>query len=389
MTENSNHRSRLGQGLEELHTVFAAYRIDSALRGRVIVGRLWPGFGPDSPPVRAFLDRWHGSHATREGDHGWELLLFEPAQYRERWWLHALLLIVTLFSTTVAGSLLAGYSPIGFIAVPFRGSWWLPVPVEVDLGALAPGLPFGLALVLILALHEAGHYLAAKHHSISVTPPYFIPFPPYVSIIGTLGAFIRLRSPVLNRNQLLDIGVAGPLVSFVVSLPLLWWGLVNSQVMAVSKSMPTPYLVRFVSEQFWLGGSLAMSAMARLVLGFSGTGQVLVLHPVAFAGWLGLFVTALNLLPISQLDGGHILYAAVGSRQKQFAWLFFLALLPLGYLWAGWWLWAVLVFAIGRGRVWHPPVFDAEQGLTRNRALVALAAAVIFVVCFVPMPFRL
>jgi len=113
------------------------------------------------------------------------------------------------------------------------------------------------------------------------------------------------------------------------------------------------------------------------------------LHPVAFAGWLGLFVTALNLLPISQLDGGHILYAAVGSRQKQFAWLFFFALLPLGYLWAGWWLWAVLVFAIGRGRVWHPPVFDADQGLTRNRALVALAAVVIFVVCFVPMPFKL
>jgi hypothetical protein len=375
--------------LEELHKVFVAYRIDPALRGRVIVGRLWPGFDPDSPPVRAFLDRWHGSHSTREGDHGWELLLFEPARYRERWWLHALLFVVTLFSTTVAGSLLAGYTPVGFIALPLWGSWWLPVPVELDLEALVPGLPFGLALVLILALHEAGHYFAAKHHSISVTPPFFIPFPPYVSIIGTLGAFIRLRSPVLNRNQLFDVGVAGPLVSFVASLPLLGWGVLNSQVMAVSNSTPTDFLVPFASERFWLGGSLAMSAMAKLVLGFSGTGHVLVLHPVAFAGWLGLFVTALNLLPISQLDGGHILYAAVGSRQKQFAWLFFLALLPLGYLWAGWWLWAALVFAIGRGRVWHPPVFDADQGLTRRRALVAAAAAVIFIVCFVPMPFRL
>jgi len=389
VTKKSNNGSSLGQGLDELHTIFAAFRIDSALRGRVIVGRLWPGLSPDSPPVKAVLDRWHGSHGAREGDHGWELLLFEPAQYRERWWLHALLFIVTLFSTTVAGSLLAGYSPIGFMAVPTWGGWWLPVPFEVDLGALVPGLPFGLALVLVLALHEAGHYFAAKHHSISVTPPYFIPFPPYVSIIGTLGAFIRLRSPVLNRNQLLDVGVAGPLVSFVISLPLLWWGLLNSQVLAVSEPTPTPYLVQFLSEQFWLGGSLAMSSVGRLLLGFSGLEHVLVLHPVAFAGWLGLFVTALNLLPISQLDGGHILYAAVGSRQKQFAWLFFLALLPLGYLWAGWWLWAALVFAIGRGRVWHPPVFDADQGLSRGRAWVALVAAAIFAVCFVPMPFRL
>ncbi len=389
MTENLNNRSWLGQGLEGLHTILAAYRIDSALRGRVIVGRLWPGLDPSSPPVRAFLDRWRGSHALREGEHGWELLLFEPAPYRERWWLHALLLIATLFSTTVAGSLLAGFSPIAFIAVPFSGSWWLPVPVAVDLEALVPGLPFGLALVLVLTLHEAGHYFAAKHHAISVTPPYFIPFPPYVSIIGTLGAFIRLRSPVFDRNQLLDVGVGGPLASFVASLPLLWWGLINSQVVAVSQPTPTPFLVPFLSERFWLGGSLAVSALARGVLGFSGAGHVLVLHPVAFAGWLGLFVTALNLLPISQLDGGHILYAAVGSRQKRYAWLFFLALLPLGYLWAGWWLWALLVFVIGRGRVWHPPVFDAKEGLTRNRAWVAVAAAVIFVLCFVSMPFRL
>jgi len=378
-----------GQGLNDFHIVLAAYRVDKVPRGRVIVGQLWPGLDPESPTVRDYLERWSGGHSLRQGPFGWELLLFQPERRRERWWLHILLLALTLFSTTVAGSLLAGFSPVGFIAVPLVGSWWLPVPVELDAAALVPGLPFGLALVLVLALHEAGHYFAARHHSISVTPPYFIPFPPYVSIIGTLGAFIRLRSPVLSRNQLLDVGVAGPLMSFFASLPLLWWGLVNSEVVSVSSQMSSQYLVRFGSEQFWLGGSLAMSTIARFVLGLSGSSQVVALHPVAFAGWLGLFVTALNLLPISQLDGGHILYAALGARQKLLAWAFFLALLPLGYLWPGWWIWAVLVFGIGRGRMWHPPIFNAEPGLTRARAVTALAAAVIFVLCFVPVPFWL
>lgn len=389
MTQNLNNSAAVGQGLADLYTIFVAYRVDSVLGGRVITGRLFPGFDPDSPTVRDFLDRWPGSSSARRAAQGWELLLFQPSAHRERWWLHAVLLLLTIFSTTVAGSLLAGYAPIGFAVLPVFGTWWLPVPVAIDVGALVPGLPFGLALVLILALHEAGHYVAAKHHSISVTPPYFIPFPPYVSIIGTLGAFIRLRSPVMSRNALLDVGVAGPLASFLASLPLLWWGLVNSQISPATSPMPSSFLVRFGSEQFWLGGSLAMSGMARLVLGFAGSSQVLVLHPVAFAGWLGLFVTALNLLPISQLDGGHILYAALGSRQKPLAWLFFLTLLPLGYLWAGWWFWAVLIFAIGRGRIWHPPLFNPESGLTAGRLTVTLVAAIIFALCFVPMPFRL
>jgi membrane-associated protease RseP (regulator of RpoE activity) len=244
--------------------------------------------------------------------------------------------------------------------------------------------------VFVLALHEAGHYYAAKAHALSVSPPYFIPFPPWVSIIGTLGAFIRLRSPVPSRSALLDVGAAGPLLSFAASLPLLWWGLLNSRVVPVVAEYPTPYMVQFANvEQFWLGGSLAMSAVARFALGFSGSGHVLDLHPVAFAGWLGLFVTALNLLPISQLDGGHILYSMLGRRQRPVAWVFFVVLLPLGLLWAGWWLWAVLIFVIGRGRVWHPPLFNAEEGLRAGRMAVGIVAAIVFALCFVPMPFTL
>ncbi len=326
---------------------------------------------------------------VREGPLGWEVFLFEPAARRERWWLHLLLLLATVFSTVVAGSLLTGHAPIWFQVLHVFHGWWVPIPVAVDVRAMVAGLPFGLALVGILALHEAGHYFAARHHRMSVTPPYFIPFPPYVSVIGTLGAFIRLRSPVLSRSTLLDVGVSGPLLSFVASLPLLWWGLAHSRVIAVAQSLPSTYLVRFATERIWLGGSLAMSGLTRLALDYPGPSHVVELHPIAFAGWLGLFVTALNLLPISQLDGGHLLYALLGARQRPLAWAFFLALIPLGFLWAGWWVWAVLVFAVGRGRIQHPPLYGAEQGPNGARVVIGLAAVAAFVLCFVPIPFRL
>ncbi len=394
MTPDSNSQSTSGQGLsdkgrpEDLLTVFEFCRVQQLPAGRMLSGQLLPGLTPEAPAVREFLSRWPGSAGWRGGPAGWELFLFEPAPRRERWWLHAALLIVTLFSTITAGSLLAGQVPIWFQRWPIVGDWWIPIPAALDPGAFVLGLPFGLALVGILALHEAGHYFAARHHRISVTPPFFIPFPPYISVIGTLGAFIRLRSPVLDRRTLLDVGVAGPLASFLVSLPVLWWGLAHSPVVTVMRA-PTAYLVRFAGERFWLGGSLAMTALSRLLVDFPEAGQVVELHPIAFAGWLGLFVTALNLLPISQLDGGHILYAMLGSRQRPLAWLFFLALIPLGFLWAGWWAWAILVFAIGRGRVQHPPLYNAEDGPGRVRVALGLAAALAFVLCFVPIPFRL
>ncbi len=390
MLPESNTAPAPGQGPDPRAAVFSIYRVDTVPGGQVTTGRLRPGLEPDSPAVRELTERRGTTASTREGPHGWELLLFEAAPRPERWWLHALLFLFTLFSTTVAGSLLAGLWPIQFEMVPTLDGWWLPLPVSLDLADLWAGVPFGLSLVVVLALHEAGHYVAARRRRIGVTPPFFIPFPPYVSIIGTLGAFIRLRSPVLSRRDLLDVAVAGPLASFAASLPMLWWGLSHSAVIVEPSAAPTPYAIAFAgTEQFWLGGSLAMSAISHFALGLPAPDHVVILHPLAFAGWLGLFVTALNLLPIAQLDGGHILYAALGSRQTPLAWLFFLALLPLGFLWAGWWIWAALVFVIGRGRVKHPPLFDSKRGLRVGRSALALLAVVIFALCFIPAPFRL
>lgn len=386
----------MGQGSIGFAAVFALWRVDRVAGGRVITGRLLPELDLESPQVRDFLAGWKGSHSTRSGEYGWEVLLFEAAERGERWWLHGLLFLVTLFSSTVAGSLLAGHPPLRFMLLPVWSLLWLPVPVSLDLGALATGLPFGISLVMVLALHEAGHYLAAKRHGISVTPPFFIPFPPYVSVIGTLGAFIRLRSPVMSRNALFDVGVAGPLLSFVASIPLLWWGLLHSSVYAAASTVSSSYVIFFTAdsaggamEVFMLGESAIMWALTHLLVEFDASSQVLALSPVAFAGWIGLFVTALNLLPLAQLDGGHILYAALGPRQRPLAWAFFLTLIPLGFLWAGWWVWAVLVLAIGRGRIRHPSLFNAEQGLTPGRHGLALLAAVLFAACFVPVPFKL
>ncbi|MEE9156708.1 MAG: site-2 protease family protein [Gemmatimonadota bacterium] len=378
------------KGLADWPQLFDIYRSEKVRGGEIVSGRLLPGLDTSSPAVRDALDRWPGPYESRRRAGAWELLLYRPAERRERWWLHVGLLIVTLLSTILAGDMLAGQHPIGFAPLPLGTGWSLPIPVSLRFDALLLGAPFGVALVAILFLHESGHYFTARHHRINVSPPYFIPFPPYVSVIGTLGAFIRLRSPLMNRRALLEVGVAGPLASFLASLPVLWWGLLHSRVISPAPpGIPGPYLIRFMDQEIWLGGSIIFSGMVRLLLDFGGGGEVLLLHPVAFAGWVGLFVTALNLLPISQLDGGHILYSLLGDRQQKLAFVFFALLVPLGFLWPGWWVWAAVVFIVGRGRVGHPPVFNKERGLKRTGMTLVLAAALVFILCVVAVPFRL
>lgn len=266
--------------------------------------------------------------------------------------LQVVLFAATFASTLIAGTILSGGNPLA------------------DVRDLFYGLSFCVPLLSILGVHEVGHYAAARRHGVAVTPPYFIPAP---SLIGTFGAFIRIRSPIPDRNALMDIGAAGPIAGALVAIPVLAIGLGLS---SVRPSGPP-------GGGIPLGESLLFKALSRLVIGEVPKGYDVVLHPVAFAGWIGLLVTALNLLPSGQLDGGHIAYAFFGGRYARAARAVPLLLVPLGLAWSGWFVWAALLFVLGTR---HPaPLFD-EIPLSPARRRIGIAAAVLFLLCFTPNP---
>jgi membrane-associated protease RseP (regulator of RpoE activity) len=231
--------------------------------------------------------------------------------------------------------------------------------------------------------------VAARFHRVRATLPYFIPFPPYFSIIGTVGAFIRLRGPTVRRAILFDVGSSGPFAGFVVSLPLLAIGLAWSDLVPGRASLATPFAIEFVGQTVWLGNGLATHWIATL-FGPGPVGETLIqLHPLALVGWLGLFVTALNLLPFGQLDGGHILYALAPKRHRIAARIFFVCLLPLGFLWWGWWAWAILVLVLNRGRVDHPSVIQRKEGVGPLRRGLGWVLIAMFFLTLIPVPLHL
>lgn len=301
---------------------------------------------------------------------------------------HLFLFLAALASAVVAGGFLAGTDVLETRFAEIGGGFF-PVPTGVRFDELGSGLTFGVAFIGILLGHELGHYFLARRHGVGVSLPYFIPFPPYYSLVGTLGAFIRLRGPIASRAILFDIGVAGPVASFLLSLPLLVVGLQLSEVVASAGGDTYPFRVLFLGEPVWLGSSMLLRVATGAMVPGLDAGQAVLLHPLAFAGWLGIFVTALNLIPLGQLDGGHILYALVGSRQRSLAMIFILLLIPLGFAWWGWWLWAGIALAIGRGRVGHPPVQREELRLGRGRTILGWVALAIFILTFSPAPLRL
>ncbi|MBI4317911.1 MAG: site-2 protease family protein [Chloroflexi bacterium] len=257
------------------------------------------------------------------------------------------------------------------VSVMFAGS-----TVEPSLenpAALLSGWPFAASLLAILLAHEFGHYLVGRRLGIPSTLPYFIPMP--LSLLGTLGAVIQIKAPPRNRRALLAVGAAGPLAGLAVALPLLVVGLMLSNVEVVP--LGAPY--------FQEGNSLLYAALKIVIFGrFLPSGGVDVfLHPVAMAGWTGLLVTALNLIPAGQLDGGHIAYALFGQRARWLTWAVVAGLLGLSLLWNGWLLWAGLVFILGR--VHAVPLDDVTTLRTQERALVILLFLVLALV-FTPIP---
>src|SRR5258705_13445915 len=245
---------------------------------------------------------------SRERGHVWlqALPLGETAE-RSRPGLALTLFLATLLSTLAAGSIVSGSLP------------WITFDPAAQPGRLLDGLPFAFTLLAILGTHEFGHYFTARAYGAAVSLPYFIPAPPPLFIFGTLGAVIRMRSPVRDRNSLLDIAAAGPIAGLLVALPALWLGLSWSRVGAI----PAGGVMTF-------GDSLLMQFMTYLTFGRIPAGMDVFVHPVALAGWVGLFVTALNLFPAGQLDGGRIAYALFGGWDRQISIATFGGLIGLG-----------------------------------------------------------
>jgi membrane-associated protease RseP (regulator of RpoE activity) len=287
-----------------------------------------------------------------------------------RWAVHWLLFGLTFLTTTIVGVVLT----LGFESNrPIDLDQYVSVFAVIGARPLVmlQGLAFSVTLMSILLAHELGHYFACLYYGIDASLPYFLPFP---SPIGTLGAFIRIRSPIYTRRALFDVGIAGPLAGFVLLLPAMAIGL------AYSKVIPG------IAERGELiFGVPAIQRVLEWVM-FPGVRAAdIYLHPVARAAWVGTLATALNLLPIGQLDGGHILYAFTADKHKLLSRIFVVALVPLGIIYSRSWLvWAVLLFFFA---LRHPVICDVAP-LGRNRVLLGLAALAIFLLTFTVVPIR-
>ncbi|HYG65815.1 MAG TPA: site-2 protease family protein [Thermoanaerobaculia bacterium] len=294
----------------------------------------------------------------------------EERPYRPRYLRAAILFLLTFFTTTTLGpavylwtrtdmttDLLPWMSP-GVI----RGVWSDPFLLRL-------GLSFSVPVLLILLAHELGHYIACRRYGLSATLPYFLPLP---LMLGTLGAFIRIRSPIRGKRELFDVGVAGPLAGFVMLVPFLLYGVARSEPALVEPG---------IGSLLVPGHCLALDLAVRLFHGPLEEGMVMNFHPFALAAWFGLLATAINLIPLGQLDGGHILYAAAGRWQRRLAVPIWLLLAVAGFSWSGWWVWCVMVLLMG---LFHPPVRNERQPLDRKRILLAWVALAVLILSFIP-----
>jgi len=281
-----------------------------------------------------------------------------------------------LFALTTLSVSLAGFFYV-FGSIDFLDS--------VRLAALRPqlllqGLKYSIPLISILLAHESGHFLACRYYGLRCTPPYFIPVP--FPITGTLGAFIKIKTPFRNKNALFDVGIAGPIFGFVVTLPVLFIGICLSRV--VPKGLPSPGVPIF-------GEPVVLQMIAATVLGYDPAIHDLMAHPTLMAGWFGLLVTSLNLLPVWQLDGGHIAYAVFGPKTQKNITLFSIAALMISGIlnWPtpSYLVFGVLLCILGyRQRFYHPSTLHDWEKLSSGRIWLAFAALVILAVCFMPVP---
>ncbi len=322
-----------------------------------------------------------------------------PKRTRFGIWLNIVLFAVTFFTTT------------------FAGVGWLNMD-PYDLNNFKYGLTYSILLLLFLSSHEFGHYFAAKIHKVKVTLPYYIPFPLFLNPFGTMGAVIRMQSPSKSRKALFDIGIAGPIAGFIVACAFLIYGMTHLPPFEYIYKIHPEYMTTGVpTSGFSFGINILYFGLGKILTGaphvFLPPMNEMYHYPFLCVGWFGLLVTALNLLPVGQLDGGHVTYSLLGSKHRIIARVFFILTLSMGliglpgiidsifielgykplfnfialegYGFGSWFLWSILMFFVIK--IDHPPIYDPEP-IGTPRKLLGLFALFMFLVSFTPVPFN-
>jgi len=313
-----------------------------------VIGTLNPPIGRTISEVKEFFsgteytplfDSENKKHVVRFG-------IFRKAEEKQKYWLNLLLFLATLLTTIFAGYL--------------------------NSGNIISGMVFSFSIMAILTCHELGHYFVSKKAGMITTLPYFIPVP--FHFIGTFGAVIKMKSIVPSRGTLLRVGMSGPVAGFLVALPITIIGI------ALSEIQPAPEGATYLK----LGDSLLFYFLANIIHQNIPQGVDIFLHPMAFAGWLGFLVTSMNLIPIGQLDGGHVAYSLFLKKRKYIYGLLIIGLVALGFLWPGWFIWGVLAFFLARR---DPVVQDSLTPLSRNEKIAAVLPLIVLILTFIPKPF--
>ncbi len=357
---NTQNASMTEQELrEKINQVFSIYDIQH------VDGNIY-FFGTPKEDIKIIFQKlWpllseKGFQFTIKYDLGEHILIASPfSPAKERLWINYVLAIVTIFTTMIVGSYLYGANPLQF-------------PADV-----LKGLPFTIAIMTVLGAHEAGHYIVAKKHGMQTSLPYFIPFP---NMIGTMGAVIKHRGPIPNRKALFDVGISGPLIGLFVSIVVTIIGLLQPPVPQTSDyfqiQLSNPLLFEFITR-------------------FIPLNTVLISYPIAFAGWVGMFVTALNLIPAGQLDGGHVLRAMIGEKAKEVSRIIPFILISLGFyvtyilnhegsIWVLWGIFLSFFAAAG-----HPRPLDDDIPLGKERMALGIITFFLGLLCFTIVPFQL
>jgi len=365
--------SRLSKSVAEVLVIESAQALASPLSGAIqFIGTL----KMESSAAYELLDQHlaaQGFHAQFTADPKSQKHIITVIQGRfeskpRPVWVNALLLFLTILSLMWIGITIGGEFETGD---------------RLTLGLLLRGSPYAISILLILGAHELGHYFAARYHKVAVTLPYFIPFP--FGLFGTFGAFIQLREPARNRNQLFDIGAAGPLTGLIFAIPILWIGIATANV----DKLPTREDCPEGGCSYMMEGNSVVYAASKYVLHgrwLPTSVEDMTLNQLAFAGWTGLFITGLNLFPVGQLDGGHILYTLFGRTARI---LYYPLLGVMGILTVvnlNWLLWFFLLLMFGR--IYAVPLDDITP-LSPTRRMIGIAALVIFFLIFTPNPIRI